>query len=269
MLVNNISMVNQNCVTEIKEGFNVKKTHMVFPILLLVLSAVLIIGYVNQTEQTHRKETVRALVVDAASLIEDKGEDAFSEFRQEGTKWFHDDTYVFVWMTNGIRVVYPPDPNGEGQNMSTLVDVTGKPIGRLFIEIASSEEGEGWIDYSWPKPGETEPSVKQTFIKGVASGEQAFLVGSGFYVDTAENVMKPLQYGAIIMESVVAATGLFIAVRKKRFFGYGIFLTFIIYVFYDLAKLMPLEVSDVTLYPIFFVATLSILWAIILIYKEK
>lgn len=246
-----------------------EKKRLVFPILILVLSAVLIIGYVHQTEQTHRKETVKELVVDAASLIENRGEDAFSEFRQEGTKWFHGDTYVFVWMTNGVRVVYPPDPSGKGENMSTLIDVTGKAIGRLFIDTALSEEGEGWVDYRWPKPGETEPSSKQTYIKKVASGEQTFLVGSGFYVESTENAVKPLQYVAIAMESIVAVTGLFIAFRKKRFFGYGIFLTFVIYIFYDLAKLIPLEVSDVTLYPLFFVATLSILWATLLIYMEK
>ena len=72
-----------------------------------------------------------------------------------------------------------------------------------------------------------------------------------------------------MLESTVATTGLFIAVRKKRYFGYGIFLTFALSVFYDLAKLMPLEVSDAILYPLFFVATLSILWATLLIYREK
>ena len=246
-----------------------KKKHLVLPILLLALSSVLVVGYINQAVQANKKEEVKTLVLDAATLIEDKGESAFSEFREQGTKWFHDDTYVFVWMINGIRVVYPPDPTGEGQNVSSLLDVTGKAIGKLFINIASSEAGEGWIDYIWPKPAETEPSVKSTYIKGVATGGQEFLVGSGFYADTSENVLTPLQYVAIILESAVAATGLFIAVRKKRFFGYGIFLTFVLYVFYDLAKLIPLDISDVTLYPMFFVATLSILWAIIMIYKEK
>lgn len=246
-----------------------KKKHLVFPILIVLVSTFLIIGIVNQTEQTSRKETTKNLVLEAASLIEDKGEDAFSDLRQQGTKWFHDDTYVFVWKTDGIRVVYPPDPSGEGENMGMLLDVTGKAIGRLFIEIALSEEGEGWIDYSWPKPGETEPSSKQTYIKGVAVDEETFLVGSGVYLDTSRNVTQPLQYVSIIMESAVAVTGLFIAVRKKRVFGYGIFLTFIIYVFYDVVNLLQLEVSDYTLYPVFFVATLSILWATLLIYMEK
>lgn len=81
--------------------------------------------------------------------------------------------------------------------------------------------------------------------------------------------MNQMQYFSISIEIAVAAMGLLLAVRKKKFFGYGIFLTFAIYVFYDLAKLTPLEFSDVTLYGMFFVATLSIFWAIILIYKER
>jgi len=246
-----------------------KNKHLIFPTLLLLLTAVLIIGFVNQTQQTNKKEAAKNLVLDAVSLIEYKGENAFVDFRQQDTEWFSGDTYVFVWKTNGIRAVYPPDPNGEGQNMSTLVDYDGKPIGKLFIDTALSTEGEGWVDYSWPKPQETQPSTKQTYIKKATINEQTFLVGSGFYLDTAQNTLNPLQYIAIILETVVAATGLLIAVHKKRFFGYGIFLTFAIYVFYDLAKLIPLEISDTTLYPIFFVATLSILWTTILIYKEK
>ena len=173
----------------------------------------------NQTEQSQRKQTIKDLVLDAAKLIEDTGENAFDEFRQEGTRWFQGDTYVFVWMTNGVRVVYPLDPSGKEQNMSTLLDASGKAIGRLFVDIVLSEEGEGGIDYRWPKPGETDPSSKQTYIKGVVSGEQVFLVGSGFYVETTEKVMNPLQYGAIIIENTVAVTGLFISVRKKRYFG--------------------------------------------------
>ncbi len=246
-----------------------KKSHLVFPILLLILFAVLVIGYVNQVGQTQRKEAVKALVLDAANLIEDRGENAFPELRLNGTKWVTGDKYVFVTSTNGTRLVYPPDPSIEGQNTTTLVDYTGKPIGRLFISMATSQGGEGWIEYLWPKSGETEASIKQTFIKGVAFGEQRFLVGSGFWIDTTENIMMPLQYVAVSLESIVAAAGLLLAVRKKRFFGYGIFLTFIIYVFYDLAKLIPLQVSDVILYPLFFVATMSILWAVVLIYKER
>lgn len=246
-----------------------KSEYLVFSILLLILFSVVIVGYIDHTVQANKKEETRLLVSDAVNLILQKGENAFPDFREQDSKWFHGDTYVFVWRLDGIRVVYPPDLTGEGQNESSLLDVTGKAIGRLFIDLASSEGGKGWIDYMWPKPGESQPSVKRTYIEGVSSGGEKYLVGSGFYVDSAEDFVRPLQYVAIVLEGVVAATGLFLAIRKKRLFGYGIFLTFAIYVFYDLAKLIPLEVSDVALYLLFFVATLSILWAVILIYKEK
>lgn len=161
-----------------------KKKNLAFAILAVaILSTTLLVYFVNQNEQNQRQTEIKKLVEDAVTLIENNGENAFTELRQEGTTWFHDDTYVFVWMTNGIRIVYPPDPSGEGQNMSTLIDPTGKEIGKQFIEIALNEDGEGWIDYKWPKPGETQPSDKQTYIKKATYDEQTYLVGSGYYLD--------------------------------------------------------------------------------------
>ena len=245
------------------------RNHLVLIIFILILFTIPLIGYFDYVEKNRVRENAKTLVLDAVSLIENEGKDAFPEFRIKGSKWFHGDTYVFIWQTDGIRLVYPPDLSGEGQNVSGILDVAGKAIGRLYIDIALSEEGEGWIDYQWPKPGEKEPSLKQTYIKGAIVDNQSLLVGSGFYFNTSENGFIILQYGSIILETLIALMGLFIAIRKKRFFGYGIFLTFTIYVFYDLIKLIPLDISNIILYPMFFVATLSILWAVIQIYKEN
>ncbi len=223
----------------------------------------------SQAQQNSQREAIKSLVLDAANLISTEGIDAFPQFRQQDSEWFQGDAYVFVWQTDGLRLVYPPDPAGEGQNMTTLTDATGKPIGKLFIDTALSESGEGWVDYLWPKPGETTPSPKETFIKGIQTSEGPLLVGSGIYVENYENVLAPLQYFSVVVEAVIAAAGLLLAIRQKRFFGYGIFLTFVIYVFYDLARLTGSKVSDVLLYPLFFVATLSMLWVVISIYKEN
>lgn len=136
-----------------------------------------------QSELSAQKDVVTLKVQEAASLVEEKEEDAFPEFREKDSKWFYDDFYIFVWNTNGTRVVYPPDPKGEGQNVSSLMDFNGKPIGKLFIETALSESGEGWIPYEWPKPNEAEPSTKYGFIKRAAFGGETYLVGSGFYAE--------------------------------------------------------------------------------------
>lgn len=136
-----------------------------------------------QSGLSAQKGNITLKVREAASFIEEKGEEAFPEFREKDSKWRYDEFYVFVWNTNGTRVVYPPDPKGEGQNVSDLTDFNGKPIGKLFIETALSESGEGWISYEWPKPNEIEPSTKYGFIKRATFGEETYLVGAGFYAE--------------------------------------------------------------------------------------
>lgn len=78
-----------------------------------------------------------------------------------------------------------------------------------------------------------------------------------------------LQYTSILMELFIAIFGILIAVRKRRMYGWGFALTFFIYVFYDLSKLVPLQISTSILYPMFFVATASALWAVLGIYRKK
>ncbi|WP_094226483.1 cache domain-containing protein [Methanolobus psychrotolerans] len=130
-----------------------------------------------------QKEATISLVNEAVELMNENGELAFDEFRKKDSKWFHDDTYLSIWTTEGIRVAYAPNVSCEGENVSGLKDYDGNPLGKLFIDTALSEDGQGWIDYQWPKPGETSPALKYTFVKRASIGDQVYLVTSGFYVD--------------------------------------------------------------------------------------
>ncbi|WMW25622.1 cupin domain-containing protein [Methanolobus sediminis] len=127
--------------------------------------------------------STESLVNDAIALMDKQGTDTFDEFRQADSKWFHDDTYLSIWTIDGIRTVYAPNVSSEGEDASGLKDYNGNPLGQLFIDTATSEEGEGWVTYQWPKPGETVPSMKYTFVKKASIGDQEYLVTSGFYVD--------------------------------------------------------------------------------------
>ncbi|WP_406659670.1 cache domain-containing protein [Methanolobus sp. ZRKC3] len=137
----------------------------------------------DPTELLSQKEYRMSQVNAAIDLIDEKGELAFPEFREEDSQWYHDDSYITIWTTEGIRVVFPPKVSGEGENASDLEDYNGKPLGRMFIDTALSEEGEGWVNYHWPKPGEDSPSKKSTFVKRTTIGNQTYLVHSGLYVD--------------------------------------------------------------------------------------
>jgi signal transduction histidine kinase len=132
---------------------------------------------VYEFQQT--KDVVQ-LVYDAVNEIELKGVEAFAQFRIEGSKWYHDDTYIFVWDMDGIRYIYPPDPADEKQNMSNLTDENGVPIGKGIIEIA--QKGEGWLTYMWYKPASNVVSRKTTFIKKAVDHDGiGYVVGCGLY----------------------------------------------------------------------------------------
>ena len=123
-----------------------------------------------------------ALVREGADLLERHGEAAYSEFRKKGSKWFHDDTYLFVWSMDGIRKFHAADHTIEGLNVRDIKDVLGRPFGSMFLDAAASPAGEGWIHYMYPEPGDIFPTWKSTFVKRVtfASGKQ-YLVGCGIY----------------------------------------------------------------------------------------
>ena len=122
------------------------------------------------------------VVREAATILEKEGEKAFPDFRQKPSKWFHDDTYLFVWTMDGIRTFHAANPEGEGQDVSDLKDILGRPIGGMFREVASSASGEGWVHYLYPEPGDIFPTWKSTYVKRVTfpAGKE-YIVGSGIY----------------------------------------------------------------------------------------
>jgi len=123
-----------------------------------------------------------ALVHDAAALLAERGANAYPELRQKGSRWFSDDTYFFVYSMSGIRVFHAANPATEGQDITTLKDIVGRPIGRAILDAAASPSGEGWIHYMYPEPGDLFPMWKSTFVSRVRfpSGE-LMAVGCGVY----------------------------------------------------------------------------------------
>ncbi|VVB71794.1 Uncharacterised protein [uncultured archaeon] len=81
-------------------------------------------------------------------------------------------------------------------------------------------------------------------------------------------MMNALQTISILLEGLVAVLGVMLAVNKKKYYGWCIALTFVLYVFYDLANLLALPISLDWLHLVFFVATVSILWSVWKVFQE-
>ena len=151
------------------------------------------------------------LVREGAAVFEKEGEKAYPEFRKKGSKWFRDDTYFFVWTMDGTRIFHAADPASEGQNVSGIKDVLGRPFGKMFLEVASSASGEGWVHYMYPEPGNIFPAWKSTFLKRVTfpSGKQ-YIVGCGIY---------DMQMDKAFIEDVVNHAAALVADRGKEAFS--------------------------------------------------
>ncbi len=127
-----------------------------------------------------RAKEVVALVDKAAALVGGRGKAAFQEFRKPGSEWFHGETYLFAYDLKGNVLLNPAFPKREGTNVVGQTDANGKRFHDEIIKTAESK-GSGWVDYMFPRPGQTRPSRKWTYVKRVTVDGVPGLVGSGFY----------------------------------------------------------------------------------------
>ena len=160
---------------------------------------------------------VVAFVKNAAALIAQQGESCFDDLRKKGGEWFQGDRYLIIWDMQGMRYVYPPDPQGEGKNVLHLKDVDNKPIGEWIITIASSKEGKGWIHYRWPKPGQIQPNWKSTYLMRVASPSgKEYIVLSGAYNMQAQKEFVVHAVDAAVLLIEEEGVKAFETLRDKR-----------------------------------------------------
>ena len=128
----------------------------------------------------------RAFVEDvvnrAATLVAARGKDAFGELRDKTGPFVFMDTYVFVDTPEGVEVVNPGQPSVEGKNLMGVTDLKGKAVMNEYIALAM-KDGSGWVDYYWYKPGQNTAARKLAYVRKVQSGQDTYIVGSGFYVD--------------------------------------------------------------------------------------
>ena len=130
------------------------------------------------SEQARQIET---LVNKAAALVESKGKAAaFAQFRTRNSEWWSGSTYLFAYDQKLNVLLNPAFPDREGTNMHGQTDANGKPMHDEFLKVVRAD-GSGWVDYMFPKPGETKPSKKWTYVKAVNIDGTPGIIGAGFY----------------------------------------------------------------------------------------
>ncbi|MBV8665987.1 MAG: cache domain-containing protein [Burkholderiaceae bacterium] len=91
--------------------------------------------------------------------------------------------YIFIYDTDGMRVLLPPAPESEGKPFKDLKDAKGNPLVQQMIDIVVNKES-GFISYWFPRPGGTESYPKLGFVRLVPDWN--WVLGTGVYIDDVD-----------------------------------------------------------------------------------
>jgi signal transduction histidine kinase len=127
--------------------------------------------------QTATPEEAKAMLERAVAALKADEPAAIKAFNA-GTDGFKDrDLYVFCGdATDGLITANGANSALIGKSMRDIKDKAGKAIGKEFYAVATEGEFKV-VEYVWPRPGETEPSPKASYITKVGNE----ICGAGYY----------------------------------------------------------------------------------------
>ena len=118
--------------------------------------------------QAMLERAVEAMKTDQAGTLEaiTAGDPQFKE----------KDLYVFCGDESGNFTAHGANSSLVGQSMRELKDKADQPLGERIYE-AGVEDTMNTVEYMWPKPGETDPSEKVSYVTKV----EGQVCGVGYY----------------------------------------------------------------------------------------
>jgi len=197
------------------------------PILAIGLMMIGVLSYVlplTKDKFTDDKRTNASDIVSVAySLVAEydqraaKGEFTLEEAQNRAKERirkfrFGKDGNGYIWINDlePKMLMHPVKPDLEGKDLSGFKDQNGK---QLFMEMVkvSKENGEGFVDYVWPKAEGEKPSPKISYVK--LYKPWGWIIGSGIYADDVMITVWKILTGIgilLIVVSVVVTTTTFI-----------------------------------------------------------
>ncbi len=129
------------------------------------------------------------------ALLQSEGAQGLEAFNDPKGAFAWKDTYVQVYNCGSQQIVGHINPNllkWSPEKFSSIVDIRGNAITRLICEAAEDPKG-GWVEYWWPKAGETKPVRKVTYVLQVPG--QPYQVSAGIYDEdmSLEELNKMIQ----------------------------------------------------------------------------
>jgi methyl-accepting chemotaxis protein len=164
--------------------------------ILIVASAILFSKQAQMMED--RKRATRFAVETAWGIMEslDKsvtaGEISLENAKKRAIhqiKFMRYDGKEYFWLNDlhPNMIMHPTKPEFDGKDISEFKDPNGKMLfTEMVVEVKAN--GQGFVDYKWPRPDSKEPVPKISFVKNYAPW--GWVVGSGVYVDDIDIAIR-------------------------------------------------------------------------------
>ena len=123
------------------------------------------------------------------------------------------DEYFWINDTEPRMVMHPIKPEMDGTSLAENKDPHGKRLFVAFVDVCR-KNGEGFVDYMWPKPGSPKPEPKISFVK--LFPEWGWIIGSGVYLDDVEKEVSLILYMIFGAAGAIGAGSLVLAYWMAR-----------------------------------------------------
>ncbi|MFA7418936.1 MAG: methyl-accepting chemotaxis protein [Melioribacteraceae bacterium] len=207
---------------------------IVYKLLALVVLSLLplvlfLFVYLLPTVKTHlfdekRMATKHIVEVSAAVIknyiaMEASGTLSKEEAQQKAieavkTLRYNESEYFWINDLEPKMVMHPLKPQLDGTNISDNKDPNGVYLFREFVKVAQAK-GAGFVEYSWDKPGRTEPQPKISYVQLLK--EWGWVVGSGIYVDDVEDEVSALNNSILLGLIIALAVAITVGYLMSRF----------------------------------------------------
>ena len=154
-------------------------------LLFIVLTGIILTKHYDALKQKsydenkHLVEVVHTMLNTFAAMETD--ESVAKEKALAAVKGLRYDKGNYFWIqdTTPTMVMHPLKPQLDGRDLRTFKDGNGKAF---FVDMANSvkAQGDGFVDYVWPLPGEDAPTEKISYVKEFEPW--GWTIGSGIYL---------------------------------------------------------------------------------------
>ena len=106
---------------------------------------------------------------------------------------YADQNYYWVKDLDTKMLMHPISLSLNGTNVANIQDVNGKYIFQEMVKL-SKEKGSGLVEYTWDKPGMSEPQPKYSYVE--LFEPWGWVIGTGSYLDDVEKDIEIMHQSA-------------------------------------------------------------------------